>query len=196
MYRPTFKFKTLCIVMLLSWLYGLSNIHQVKVCNVIHASSFNTITSHYFHWVTLMESSFFCCLPLQFDQPPWSSSRKTFRLPLVNHKVTVVELDSFGRGWNFELLISDPYSSVYILHIKNLKSLIWWTIQIYQTWHHVERFLPYVWISWNRHRQTLKRLTYVSYSKCSSNRHHNNLDQGACWWHVMFKRHIKPENTI
>ena len=25
-----------------------------------------------------MESSFFCCLPLQFDQPPWSSSRKTF----------------------------------------------------------------------------------------------------------------------
>ena len=25
----------------------------------------------------------------------------------------------------------------------------------------------------------------VSYSECSSNRHHNNLDQGAYWRHVM-----------
>ena len=118
--------------------------------------------------MTLIESSFFRCLPLQFDQPPWSSSRKTFRLPLVNHKVTVVELDSFGRGWNFELLISDSYSSVYILHITNLKSLIWWTIQIYQTWHHVERFLLYVWISLNCHIQTFRRLTYYSFLTASA----------------------------
>ena len=33
----------------------------------------------------------------------------------------------------------------------------------------------------------------VSYNKCSGNRHHNNLDQGAYEWHVMFKGHIKPE---
>ena len=105
--------------------------------------------------MTLIESSFFVVCLIKENFP-----------------TALGEPQSNSRGarlfWNFELLISDSYSSVYILHIKKLKSLIWWTIQIYQKWHHVERFLPYVWISLNRHIQTFRRLTYYWFLTASA----------------------------
>ena len=186
------------MVILLSWLYGLSNDH----------SSGKKLT-----WYTCIIFQHFITSPFFTERPWWNQvfsivclcsslnlhdhQGKLSRLPLVNHKITVEELHTLSKRLKLWAAHKRPIQlCIYFTHHKFRKASYDGPYRFIRHGIMLRDFFPMCKL--DRHRQAflfnlVSHKLLVSYSKCSKKRPSYNIDQGASWWHVMFKCHIKPQ---
>ena len=165
------------MVILLSWLYGLSNDPSSgKNLHGIHALSFNTsLLAPIFTerpWWNQVFSIVCLCSSLNLHD----HQGKLSRLPLVNHKITVEELHTLSKRLKLWAAHTGSIQlCIYFTHHKFKKASYDGPYRFIRHGIMLRDFFPMCKL--DRHRQAflfnfMSHKLLVSYSKCSKNGHH------------------------